>query len=297
MNIRRRPPNPRIKVANLEYSIPHDEEEPRNILEKIVWQKDREVELSRQKVPLQKLKSQIEDLPPTRNFIEAIKTSSTKPAVIAEIKKASPSKGVIREDFNPISICQSYIDGGAACISVLTDKTFFQGGFEVLVEVRKTANIPILCKDFILTPYQLYQARAAGADAALLIAAILSDQDLSYLYKVGKNLGLTILVEVHNSEEMERVLNLGFFELIGINNRNLANFTTNLLVTEALAKEFSRQIKDQKIILVSESGIKARKDLDKVSQAGAEAVLVGEHLMSCRDILKGLRKLISINDL
>ena len=143
MDIRRRPPNPSVKVSSLEYSIPHEEGKPRNILEKILWQKDREIETARDRVPLEVLKSQIADLPPTKDFLSALKKTSQKPAVIAEIKKASPSKGIIRKDFDPISISISYKRAGAACISVLTDKVFFKGGFEVLIDVRKTIDLPI----------------------------------------------------------------------------------------------------------------------------------------------------------
>ena len=208
MEIRRRPPNPSIKVANLEYAIPHPDSKPKNILEEIVWEKHLEVEIARKKVSLEDLKKKIKDLPKTKNFIDALRNSNSKPALISEIKKASPSRGIIREDFDAKMIGKMYQEGGANCISVLTDKKFFQGGFDVLVEVRKEIIIPILCKDFILYPYQLYQARAAGADAALLIAAILTDSDLKYLSKVAEHLGLTILVEVHDSEELERVLNI-----------------------------------------------------------------------------------------
>jgi len=152
--------------------------------------------------------------------------------------------------------------------------------------------LPILCKDFILYPYQLYQARAAGADAALLIAAILTDSDLNYLSKVAEHLGLTILVEVHDSEELERVLNINLFNLIGINNRNLKSFKTDLEVTKKLAKNYANQIKGNSITLVSESGLFTCEDLALVKSYGADAVLVGEALMSQEDILGGVKKLI-----
>ena len=292
MEIRRRPPNPSVKVANLEYAIPHPDSKPRNILEEIVWEKDIEVEIARKKVSLEDLKKKIEDLPRTKDFIEALKNSKLKPALIAEIKKASPSKGIIREDFDAKMIGKMYQQGGAKCISVLTDKKFFQGGFDVLVEVRKEVDIPILCKDFILYPYQLYQARAAGADAALLIAAILSDSDLKYLSKVAENLGLATLVEVHDYEEFNRVLNISTFKLIGINNRNLKSFKTDLEITKNLANEFSNQIGKNSITIVSESGLFTREDLALVNSYGADAVLVGESLMSQDDILVGVKNLI-----
>jgi len=209
------------------------------------------------------------------------------------VKKASPSKGVIREDFDPVAIAQSYVAGGASCLSVLTDKTFFQGGFDVLVAVREAVDVPLLCKDFILSPHQLYQARAAGADAALLIAGILTDQDLSYLQKVAAAIGLTVLVEVHDPAEMERVLALGGFPLIGINNRDLASFETDLATTEKLAEQFQDRLKEQGTLLVSESGLFVRADLDRVQSAGASAVLVGEALMRQQNVEQGLRTLIS----
>ena len=293
MEIRRRPPNPRVKVAHLEYAIPHEESEPRHILEKIVWAKDREVAVARERVSLEQLKRQVADLPATRDFVAALKASCRKPAVIAEVKKASPSKGVIREDFDPEAIAQGYQAGGASCLSVLTDKEFFQGGFEVLVQVRQVVELPLLCKDFILTPYQLYQARAAGADAALLIAAILSDQDMAYLLKVARSLGLAVLVEVHDVAELERVLALEGVALIGINNRDLTTFHTDLAVTEQLMERFGAQIRAKGALLVSESGLFTRADLDRVQSAGADAVLVGESLMRQPDVTAALEMLIN----
>ena len=293
MEIRRRPPNPKVRVAHLEYAVPHDDEKPRHILEEIIWEKDREIDVARQKVPLETLRSQIQDLPPTRDFIAALRSVTTPPAVIAEVKKASPSKGVIREDFDPVAIARAYASGGASCLSVLTDRTFFQGGFEVLVDVRQAVDLPLLCKEFILSPYQLYQARAAGADAVLLIAAILSDQDLDYLRKAAKALTLDVLVEVHDEQELERVLNLGGFPLIGINNRDLASFETDLATTERLMQRFGQQLRQSDCLLVSESGLFTRHDLDRVQSAGASAVLVGEALMRQQDVEAGLRSLIN----
>ena len=293
MDIRRRPPNPSITVETLEYSIDHEESKPRNILEKIVWRKDIEIEASRKKVPLEKLQSQIELLPKTKRFIDSLRASERLPAIIAEIKKASPSKGIIREDFNPVLIAKAYEEGGASCISVLTDKSFFQGGFEVLVEVRKNVSIPLLCKDFILCPYQIYQARAFGADAILLIAAILSDQDLIYLNKIALSLELSILVEVHNSIELKRVLDLNLFNLIGINNRDLTDFVVDLNVTESLFKEYKAQLESQAVLLVSESGLFTREDLDRVVLSGAGAVLIGESLMRQSDVKGAISRLIN----
>ena len=292
MEIRRRPPNPSIKVASLEYAIPHSESEPRNILEKIVWEKDREVELSKKDMPLEDLKSKIKCLPQTKDFLDALKRTWKSPAVIAEIKKASPSKGVIREKFDPVSIAKAYEIGGASCLSVLTDKSFFQGGFEVLLKVRDSIDLPILCKDFIVSAYQIFKARAFGADAILLIASILSDQDLVYLQKIAKSLDLEVLVEVHNSKEMERVINLGIFSLIGINNRDLKTFEVDLQYTENIIEEFNTQIEEKGILLVSESGLHNQSDLKRVYKAGAKAVLVGEALMREENITEALVNLI-----
>jgi indole-3-glycerol phosphate synthase len=298
MEIRRRPPNPSVKVAHLEYGIPHEESQPRHILEEIVWEKGREVAAARERVTLEKLRGQVADLPPCRDFAAALRASCRKPAVIAEIKKASPSKGVLREDFEPVAIARAYAAGGASCLSVLTDRQFFQGGFEVLVEVRQAVDLPLLCKDFILSPYQLYQARAAGADAALLIAAILSDVDLTYLLKVARGLGLAALIEVHDAAELERVLALGELAaaggtpLIGINNRDLSTFKVDLATSDVLLERFGADLRARGALVVSESGLFTRDDLDRVQSAGADAVLVGEALMRQSDVTAALETLI-----
>ena len=290
MQIRRRPPNPLVRVAHLTYATPHPEGEPRHILEKIVWVKGEEVEQARQRVPLQELQQQVEQLPPTQGFRRALQQAPEPPAIIAEIKKASPSRGVIRGDFDPVALAQAYAAAGASCISVLTDQRFFQGSFAVLSAVRGAVPLPLLCKDFILSPYQLFQARAAGADAVLLIAAILSDQDIRYLHKVARQLGLDCLVEVHDAGEMERALALGV-DLIGINNRDLTTFTTDLAVTQRLATIYRQALRQGDVLLVSESGLREHKHLEQVAAAGAQAVLVGEALMGQPDVAAALRTL------
>ena len=292
MQIRRKPPSPKVRVSYLEYGVPLPDEKPQHILEEIVWAKDREITIARERVPLAKLKEQVALLPAPLDFVAALKAACLKPAVIAEIKKASPSKGVIRENFDPVAIAKEYASAGASCISVLTDKQFFQGGFDVLVQVREVVNLPLLCKEFILSPYQLYQARAAGADAVLLIAAILSDQDLAYLLKAAKALQLAVLLEVHNAEELERALALDGVQLIGINNRDLASFHTDLATTEQLTAIYGSQIRAKGCLLVSESGLFSRDDLDRVQTAGADAVLVGEALMREEHIADALQALI-----
>ncbi|KKZ10897.1 MAG: indole-3-glycerol phosphate synthase [Candidatus Synechococcus spongiarum 15L] len=286
MQIRRRRPNPPVRVANLTYATSHPESKPRDFLEEIVWAKLEDLEQDRQRVSLEELRQQVEQLPPTRGFRRALQHAPELPAVIAEIKKASPSQGVIREDFDPMALAQAYAAAGASCLSVLTEHQFFQGSFDVLSAVHKAVSLPLLCKDFILSPYQLFQARAAGADAALLIARILSDQDIRYLRKVAGHLGLDCLVEVHDAEEMKRALSLGV-DLIGINNRNLANFTTDLGVTQDLATIYHQH--QGRSLLVSASGLKEHRDLEQVAAAGAQAVLVGETLMRQPDVAAALR--------
>jgi len=292
MEIRRRPPNPSVKVAHLEYAVPYPDGEPRHILERIVWAKDREVAGAREKVPLETLRHRVSELPPTRDFVAALRASCRKPAVIAEIKKASPSKGVIRAEFQPRVITEAYESAGASCISVLTDRAFFQGGFDVLVDVRASTELPLLCKDFILTPYQLYQARTAGADAALLIAAILTDRDLEYLTRVARTLGLTILLEVHDEQEMERALALNATDLVGINNRDLTSFQADLATSERLMERYGDRLRVSGALLVSESGLFSRDDLDRAVSAGADAVLVGEALMRQEDVCRALEQLV-----
>lgn len=298
MEIRRRPPNPSVKVAHLEYGIPHEEGQPRHILEEIVWEKDREVNAARERVSLEKLRQQVAELPPCRDFVAALRAACRKPAVIAEVKKASPSKGVLREDFDAVAIARAYAAGGASCLSVLTDRRFFQGGYDVLANVRLAVELPLLCKDFILSPYQLYQARATGADAALLIAAILTDNDLAYLLKVARGLGLAVLIEVHDKSELARVLALDTLTganerpLIGINNRDLSTFAVDLATTEALLQRFGADLRARGALVVSESGLFTRDDLDRVQSAGADAVLVGEALMRQNDVTAALETLI-----
>ena len=178
MQIRRRPPNPPVNVEYLRYQVKLPDAAPSHILEEIVWHKEVEVNQMRERLPLQELQKQALSAPPTRDFVAALRNGRTKPALIAEVKKASPSKGVLREDFDPLAIALSYQQGGASCISVLTDEKFFQGSFNYLEKIRAAVDLPLLCKDFVVYPYQMYLARVRGADAVLLIAAILSDQDL-----------------------------------------------------------------------------------------------------------------------
>jgi len=293
MEIRRKPPNPKVRVENLEYAIPHEDSEAKNILEEIVWYKDIEINNFKKSLSLNDLINQIDNLPSTKGFINGLIRSKNNPAVIAEVKKASPSKGVIREDFDPQKIVSIYERSGASCISVLTDKKFFQGGFEILKDVRAHTDLPLLCKDFIISPYQVYRARLFGADAILLIAAILNDSDLIYLKKIADQLNLDVLVEVHNHEEMDRVLSLNSFKLVGINNRDLKTFQTDLKVSFDLMNKYSDYTTDKKVIFISESGIKNPADLNNLKSHGIRGVLIGESFMKEKDIESAFKKLLN----
>ena len=293
MEIRRRPPNPTVRVENLEYAVPHREAQAKNILEEIVWHKDIEIKNFKKIVSLEDLIKKIEKLPTPKDFYKNILESKIKPGVIAEIKKASPSKGVIRKDFNPENIAICYERQGASCISVLTDKRFFQGSFEILETVRRSTNLPLLCKDFIISAYQIYKARVSGADAILLIAAILSDDDLIYLKKIADNLKMSVLVEVHNSNELERILKLKSFNLIGINNRDLKTFKTDLKTSKELMHTYADIFLKQNIIPISESGINCAEDLESLRSIGIMGVLIGETFMRETDIEQSFKKLFN----
>ncbi|MDZ7963141.1 MAG: indole-3-glycerol phosphate synthase TrpC [Aulosira sp. DedQUE10] len=283
MQIRRRSPSSTVAVSIIRYQVAMPGAEPNNILEKIVWQKEIEVDQMRERVPLQELQKQALTAPPSRDFVGALRQGKTKPALIAEVKKASPSKGVLRENFDPEAIALSYQKGGASCLSVLTDSEFFQGSFENLAKVRAVVDLPLLCKEFIIYPYQMYLARIRGADAVLLIAAILSDQDLQYFIKIAKTLNMAALIEVHSLAELDRVLALDGVTLIGINNRNLEDFSVDLQTTCQLLADRGQQLQQRNILVVSESGLHTPDDLSLVATAGASAVLIGESLVKQPD--------------
>jgi len=283
MEIRRRAPNSAVETGNLRYEVSVPNSKAQNILEEIVWYKEKEVDYWRDKKPLIELRKKINLIPPPLDFLTALSIGKTQPAVIAEVKKASPSKGIIREDFEPVTIAKSYQENGATCVSVLTDKKFFQGSFENLENIRKNVDLPILCKDFLIYPYQIYFARLHGADAVLLIAAILSDQDLKYFIKIVNSLGMTALVEVHTLEELDRVLAIAGVKLIGINNRNLADFSVDLQTTCKLMEARNKELQKLGILVVSESGIHTPEDINFVRNAGVNAVLIGESLIRKTD--------------
>ncbi|MBO1351990.1 MAG: indole-3-glycerol phosphate synthase TrpC [Hormoscilla sp. GUM202] len=279
MQIRRRPPSPPVDLLNLRYEVTLPDSAPQNILEEIVWHKEKEIDQRRSKLPLSDLKRQVEKAPASRDFVGALGRGKTSPALIAEVKKASPSKGVIREDFDPVAIAHAYQQGGATCLSVLTDAKFFQGSFENLGQVRNAVDLPLLCKEFIIYPYQIYLARIYGADAVLLIAAILSDRDLEYFVKIAKILQMTALIEVHSLAELDRVLALKDVTIVGINNRNLEDFSVDLQTTCQLLEARGDILQSRDILVVSESGLHTPDDLKLVGDAGAAAVLIGESLV------------------
>lgn len=266
---------------------------PRHILEEIVWYKRQEVAQMRQELPLVSLQQQLSTAPIVRNFLTALRENPHVPSVIAEVKKASPSRGVLRADFDPVAIAQAYERGGASCLSVLTDSKFFQGNFDNLRNIRQKVTLPLLCKEFIIDIYQIYYARVAGADAVLLIAAILTDEEIQDFARVIHDLGMKALVEVHTLGELDRVLKLDNIRLIGINNRNLEDFTLDLKTTQELSEQRRSQLQSYGITLVSESGLYTPADLSFVAEVGARAVLVGESLVKQADIEKAVRSLLN----
>ncbi|PWA73630.1 aldolase-type TIM barrel family protein [Artemisia annua] len=298
IKIRRRPPTgpPTHYVGPFQFRLQNEGNTPRNILEEIVWNKDVEVAQMKSKKPLHTLSKVIKEAPPTKDFIGALKASYSRtgmPALIAEVKKASPSRGVIREDFDPVEIAKAYEKGGAACLSVLTDAKYFQGSFENLEAIRKSGvTCPLLCKEFIVDAWQLYYARAKGADAVLLIAAVLQDLDIKYMTKICKLIGLTALVEVHDENEMDRILAIDGIELIGINNRNLETFEVDISNTKKLLEgERGDKIRQKNIIVVGESGLFTPDDVSYVQEAGVKAILVGESIVKQKDPTKGIAEL------
>ena len=294
MQIRRRNPNPKVNSGEVEYRSKIPNTEPNNILEEIIWYKEVEVEGMRDRLPLLQLREQVQDVAPPLDFLAALRDAKTNPALIAEVKKASPSKGVIKADFNPVAIAKAYADGGASCLSVLTDSKFFQGSFDNLSLIKAEVDLPLLCKEFIIYPYQIYYARAKGADAVLLIAAVLENKDLNYFIKITKALGMTPLIEVHTLEELDRVLEIPGVELIGINNRNLEDFSVNLQTTTDILAARKEMLEQRDILIVSESGLHTATDLNTVKQAGAKAVLIGESLVKQDNLAQAIANLFTV---
>jgi indole-3-glycerol phosphate synthase len=255
------------------------------ILDEIYKHKLSEITENKRRLPLEVLKGKSEKRQGVKPFGAVLK-SDANICIIAEVKKASPSLGVIREDFRPVEIARIYESGGAAAISVLTDEKFFKGSLSYVTAIKESVNLPVLRKDFIIDSYQIYEAHSAGADALLLIAALLSREEIQHFLGLAKELGMDCLVEVHTEEELHKVLQTSA-HIIGINNRDLKTFKTDLETTLRLRSLIS----DEKII-VSESGITSRADIINLFQNGVNAVLVGETLMRCSDISAKLHELL-----
>lgn len=258
------------------------------VLDRIMAHKLEEVALAKKQVSETDLRGQLPSAPPVRNFVAALQRPSTI-ALIAELKKASPSKGIFLEDFHPEAISTEYAQHGAACISVLTDEDFFQGSLDYLRRVHKTVDVPLLRKEFILDPYQLLEARAAGTDAILLIVACLEDALLADLHTQTVELGMTALIEAHDETEMERALALSP-SLVGINNRDLRDFTVDLDTTVRLAA-----MSPPDVTLVGESGIYTAADVQRLADSGVHAVLVGESLILADDRPAKIRELSGVS--
>ncbi len=258
-----------------------------DILTKIVSAKRAEVAAAMRSRPLRALRAEAQGAPAPRDFVAALeaKIAAGRPAVIAEVKKASPSKGVLREDFDPAHIARSYATHGAACLSVLTDAQFFRGHLDDLKQARQASGLPVLRKDFMIDPYQVYEARAIGADCILLIVAALDDEQMRELESIALSLNMAVLVEVHDAAELERGLRLQT-PLLGINNRNLRTFETRLETTLELLPRIPAGKR-----VVTESGISARADVKRMRAANVHAFLVGEAFMRDDDPGQALSRL------
>lgn len=261
-----------------------------DVLDRIVAYKREELAAARLRMPASELRRRLEDVPAARNFEAALRQAGPM-ALIAEVKRASPSAGVIRADFDPVAIARTYAAHGAACISVLTDEHFFQGRLEYLSQVRAAVPVPVLRKDFLLDEYQVLEARAAGADCVLLIAECLNDEELQRLYSCAAELGLQSLIEIYEPANLERVLRLRPQPtFLGVNNRNLQTFVTDLEHCLRLRKQTPADV-----LLVGESGIHTRSDVLRLQAGGVQAMLVGESLMRAADIGQRVDELLGRN--
>ena len=261
-----------------------------DILKKIVARKREEIAEARRRVPEAELRASLKGKSPPRGFVKSLeeKIAAGLPGVIAEIKKASPSKGVLREDFHPAEIARSYAAHGAACLSVLTDRDFFQGSPDYLQQARAACELPVIRKDFIVDPYQVYEARAMEADCILLIVACLDDAHLRELNDLAMALGMDVLIEVHDAAELERALAVEN-PMVGINNRNLRTFEVSLQTTLDLLE----RIPDGKLV-ITESGILAREDVALMRRHGVNGFLVGEAFMRAEDPGERLAELFGL---
>ena len=254
------------------------------MLDEIITKKREEVEHRKKILPLAQLKKRIAQRKPPLDFALALKGKHM--GLIAEVKQASPSRGILSKNSSPVELATSYAQGGANAISVLTEVNYFKGSIDYLAAIRKAVELPLLRKDFIFDPYQVYESRAYGADALLLIVAILNQEQLQGLLSLSHSLGLQCLVEVHNKTEVARAL-LSQAEIIGINNRDLNTFIVDLTTTERL-----RPLIPRDRIVVSESGIKSRNDIEELKEWGVNAVLIGEALVTANNILAKMKELM-----
>ncbi|CAL5075951.1 unnamed protein product [Urochloa decumbens] len=282
----------RCRPAYPSEGVGADRAVPRDILEQIVWDKEVEVSQRKRAAPLHAVAEDAaaaHRAAPPRDFaaalVDARRRNGGAPALVAEVKKASPTRGLLRDDhFDPVEIARAYEKNGAACLSVLTDEKHFLGSFENLEAIRNSGvKCPLLCKDFIIDIWQIYYARSKGADAILLIAAVLPDLDIKYMLRVCRSLGMAALVEVHDVMELDRVLKIDGVQLIGINNRSLGTFEVDTKNTNILLEKRGDIIRKKKIMVVSESGLFTPDDVAKVQNAGVSAVLVGESLLTQED--------------
>jgi len=258
-----------------------------DILKTIIKRKEQEIDNRVKLKSIEQMIASAKEALPVRGFVDSMQTrlANNEPAIIAEIKKASPSKGLIREDFKPAEIAKSYQEGGASCISVLTDIDFFKGSDAYLKQARAACDLPVIRKDFMIDPYQVYEARAMGADCILLIVSVLDDMKMNQLYTLATALGMDVLIEVHDEEELQRSLPLGA-KLVGINNRNLRNFDTSLNTTIKMLD----QIPDDRIV-VTESGIHTTEDVTLMRDNDVNSFLVGEAFMRADEPGAELNKL------
>ncbi|MFD2115953.1 indole-3-glycerol phosphate synthase TrpC [Paenibacillus yanchengensis] len=259
-------------------------------LDKIVATKQQEVEQLAATFHSSEIERTISNLEQCRSFEQALLAGNRHYplGLIAEVKKASPSKGLIRADFDPVQLAVTYEQAGADCISVLTDVSYFQGSNQYLTAVREAVTLPLLRKDFIIDYRQIYEARLIGADAVLLIVAILTKEQLKEYYHLAKSLGLDVLVEVHNQAELNTVLELDIFTLIGVNNRDLKSFHTDIKTTELLIADIPKTA-----TIISESGISGRSEMTYLQSIGADGVLIGEHFMRQPNVLEAVQTLMS----
>lgn len=260
-----------------------------NILEEIIAHKLTEVAAAKSKRSFEELADQLAGAPAVRDFVDSLRSHGPV-GLIAEVKKASPSAGIIREDFHPVEIARIYESSGAACLSVLTDEHFFKGHLDYLRDVRQAVSIPVLRKDFIIDRYQILEARVTGADCVLLIAECLDDQQLEDLYGYALELGMTALVEIYEPDNLQRVLKLSP-PMLGINNRNLKTFVTTLDHSIQLSSQIPEDC-----LLISESGIRTREDVVRLGESGVRGILVGETLMRVPDIGSEVRTILGTQD-